>query len=592
MDLFLERPEKTRGEPQENDDPAVWNNMTQDHTTDEDGVDDLMFGMASLLLGHDLHEKIRNTMLPLSRSRATIDLNLVSGDLAKQPDTDYDEATRVTKYTRYDGSAPEDEEDEDEVVPWIDLSLFDANVETSTFEHRTVHNKATICVSAFDYVVIGGRGTRKRRRRVLLDTTPYEDDPLAPLMLLAQKFDAARTKETIDVAGFEETPSSRDHENADSMETHETRDSEGFASIPHSNGYNPFEEDDDDNNLFEAESIHESPTSSQEIVEPEDFLDIEDIDDFKPAAVKQATKEWAWEEYEEVGGFVTIVSLRYYSEAKTIFLPFVPIKLSPVAWNGMHFVIILGSASKAGSSPPAVAVRVDSSGTNIASTRGDVPPLTMESAPPGILGTATSFDENTPSLSDPLTPQSRIRAQSQGYLKIRRFHLLPIILPAELGATPMTAIGVTSILSSPPAIAISYIDPTDDNDICVSLYTLKNFIILPESSSSKSRKARLRSSDEHKMERSIIGIETMHRPGHTASFPTQQLTLHSKFIEEKVWCQVGQGWSLVGVTGDADMTRLYFVCWEGASSSHGAHVTELLSSDRISAGSCIRSEST
>eukprot|EP00978_Attheya_sp_CCMP212_P042416 scaffold258155_cov72-Attheya_sp.AAC.3 len=40
------------------------------------------------------------------------------------------------------------------------------------------------------------------------------------------------------------------------------------------------------------------------------------------------------------------------------------------------------------------------------------------------------------------------------------------------------------------------------------------------------------------------------------------------------------------------MTRLYFVCWEGASSSHGAHVTELLSSDRISAGSCIRSEST
>jgi hypothetical protein len=166
--------------------------------------------------------------------------------------------------------------------------------------------------------------------------------------------------------------------------------------------------------------------------------------------------------------------------------------------------------------------------------------LTMESAPPGMLAAATSFDESTLSLSDPLTPQSCIRAKPQGYLKIRRFRLLPIILPVELGATPMTAIGVTSILSSPPAIAISYIDPTDDNDICVSLYTLNTFVILPESSSSKSRKARLLSSDEHKMERSIIGIETMHRPGHTASFPTQQLTLPSKFIEEKVWCQVGQ----------------------------------------------------
>ena len=43
-----------------------------------------------------------------------------------------------------------------------------------------------------------------------------------------------------------------------------------------------------------------------------------------------------------LGGFVTFVSLRHYTESRTIYLPFAPTSIQPVYWSGMHFVALLG----------------------------------------------------------------------------------------------------------------------------------------------------------------------------------------------------------------------------------------------------------
>jgi len=73
-----------------------------------------------------------------------------------------------------------------------------------------------------------------------------------------------------------------------------------------------------------------------------------------------------WKETE--GGFVTFVSLQYYSEIRTIYLPFAPTEMYPALWNGMNFLVILGDDDNDDDDdgeddtiqPATMAVRVDS----------------------------------------------------------------------------------------------------------------------------------------------------------------------------------------------------------------------------------------
>ena len=66
-----------------------------------------------------------------------------------------------------------------------------------------------------------------------------------------------------------------------------------------------------------------------------------------------------------LGGFVTFVSLRHYTESRTIYLPFAPASIQPVYWSGMHFVALLGEKNSLKSPrrrrPFAMLVRVDCS---------------------------------------------------------------------------------------------------------------------------------------------------------------------------------------------------------------------------------------
>lgn len=51
-----------------------------------------------------------------------------------------------------------------------------------------------------------------------------------------------------------------------------------------------------------------------------------------------------------LGGFVTFVSMRHYSESRTIYLPFAPERIQPMYWSGMHFVMLLGESGNASTS--------------------------------------------------------------------------------------------------------------------------------------------------------------------------------------------------------------------------------------------------
>lgn len=67
-----------------------------------------------------------------------------------------------------------------------------------------------------------------------------------------------------------------------------------------------------------------------------------------------------------LGGFVTFISLRHYNETRTIYLPFAAEHIQPMAWNGFHYVVVLGKKGNVCqkeadvSKPFAMTIRVDS----------------------------------------------------------------------------------------------------------------------------------------------------------------------------------------------------------------------------------------
>ena len=71
-------------------------------------------------------------------------------------------------------------------------------------------------------------------------------------------------------------------------------------------------------------------------------------------------------------------------------------------------------------------------------------------------------------------------------------------------------------------------------------------------------------------------IRTDLRLGHEA---TMQLPSTKVVSPRDLWCHLGQGWCLV-----AARTRVFFVCFEGATSAHGAFCQEILAGDEQAEG--------
>lgn len=133
-----------------------------------------------------------------------------------------------------------------------------------------------------------------------------------------------------------------------------------------------------------------------------------------------------------LGGFVTFISLRHYSETRTIYVPFAVEHIQPMVWNGHHYVVLLGEKGAACQKeadmlrPFAMTIRVDSKKTGPESSPVRFQPVAV----------------NLPSVSESLGSLSRVFFQegdTVGFNSVR-----------------CRAACVSTIPSSPPGITLTF----------------------------------------------------------------------------------------------------------------------------------------
>ena len=133
------------------------------------------------------------------------------------------------------------------------------------------------------------------------------------------------------------------------------------------------------------------------------------------------------------GGFVTFISLRTYSEIRTVYLPFEPVNISPFVWGGMTFLFVMGKENY-------VAIRMDSS---------QVDTVRLDEAP--------SLFVNSPDENESQVGPGGV-AQENPEIVVRRFQILPLLVP-ELDSqiVPSKVVG-SSPLTSPPSMVLLMLD--------------------------------------------------------------------------------------------------------------------------------------
>jgi len=367
---------------------------------------------ASLLFGGDLLSKIDTTIAPLSEPAQTV---LIS------------QFEQMPSIIEEEGEVSGDHEMTAIASEFKALPLFDCTMEPSTFQNVTVRNRPTTCTTAFGYVAIAGRGTRRIGRKRLRVSTD-KASVISPHQGAAVSVDEGSEKE-------------------------------------------------------------------------------------KSPITKVEQKKDIWElEYDYVpGGFVTFISLEHYAVSRTVFLSFEPKSIHPMVWNDAQFIVVLGKEDGASLLPNAVAICVDS--------------------------------------------RRHIRLAEKDPTPFRRFVPFAIDLsstvPIEEGDERLavsTAISVTSMLTSPPAI-ISAATAKDGSALMVYLHT-------------------------------ITGIDfTEDLPIRSRVFDRQfavvPLTAPLDKARPKLWCISGQGWSLLCIGEPGLSCAVYFITWEGATAHSGAHFVRM-----------------
>ena len=355
---------------------------------DGKGNDAFMLAMENLFLGSALQTRLQHTVLPLCQPIATmslttsVDMNIkrsmdeATGRYQPLPNRSphdrsgsriqYDDQLRVVQ----DGENSDSDDgpsSSSHIVSLWDPILWNPTVELSTIKYKTIRNSPTLTCLAGQYepyLVVAGHGLRpeqyKYRRRVAgkKDTTP----PPRP-----QPTNSGTTKQAMDspspaavlplsssTPALNESgsgsPSWWTEDGEDDDVSFDNDNSDGFQHqeclLPldgwHMDRSSPRnEEDDDDSSKKKNEDTkkrgekmqHEkarirrrSKTSSKKQPPP-----------WKPLAdAATARMETATTTRYHEGGFVTIFSLSYFAETKTLYLPFRPQHISSFSWNCYH----------------------------------------------------------------------------------------------------------------------------------------------------------------------------------------------------------------------------------------------------------------
>jgi hypothetical protein len=263
------------------------------------------------------------------------------------------------------------------------------------------------------------------------------------------------------------------------------------------------------------------------------------------------------------GGFVTFLSTARWSETRTLFLPFVPVRTSHISkWNDMELLWVIGEFET-------VLIRMDSTGP-VPVRIGDIMygrEISKNEANLFRTSTASNRTTFTDGISNELSP-----------LSVKKFQVLPI----DVGAT--TAISPRLLCPSntginPPSILELHVDFDTRSSTPKVFEEEKSIDNEPLQQRQRYKQALvLLKTLGYCTPQGIVVLR--HAPSHVAKIMVDQgensTTVRSPSIEESnlddslIWAEQGQGWSLVGSN-----RHINFICWEGATLLQGAYVQEL-----------------
>ncbi len=130
----------------------------------------------TLLFGRELQNKLEEKILPLSEPKGCIALSVVSGITSDE----INEETNGEKISAEDQDSATIQQSKEEASPqenyFLDFSFLDSNIEARTIHYRTIRNIPTICVAAYEHIVIGGKGMRKEKRKRKFPTDEFGDE--------------------------------------------------------------------------------------------------------------------------------------------------------------------------------------------------------------------------------------------------------------------------------------------------------------------------------------------------------------------------------------------------------------------------------
>lgn len=246
------------------------------------------------LFGQSLHNRVKKTILPLSQPKKSLKLSLSwSGLQADGKDVD---GGRIQEPIATEG------------LQFLDAYSLDANIEHSTIHNRTFNNVPSVCMTAFDFVIVAGKGAKYTQRqhstgssRDLKQDKLLRENADGPSMhsSIADLSDNISMNETSDLV-LQDTREEWNDTLSSNNPYKKIINSFGHESLPVLNGNERFENT-------------ETPRSE----------------------IRNNTENTS-------GGFVTFISMNHFSEAKTIFLPFCPKSISSVVWDAIPILLVMG----------------------------------------------------------------------------------------------------------------------------------------------------------------------------------------------------------------------------------------------------------
>lgn len=469
-------------------------------------VDFLDHAMASFMLGDGLLTSIQESILPLSQPTHSIALS-VPWHRAQQKETETETEIGSNQKKKRGKAKVQDndqEEEEQDTAPSLsslasvlwDPSAWDPTMDAATGQYRTTDNVPVTSVAAWDYLCVAGRGRQIRNRHGRLGKKR------ASSASVATAWTPPHTPQSVASRKVSPLSPPRVAVTGDSQQQEQQHAG-------------------DQQRWVEDSSLGGGG------------------DNVKAPSV-QASAASTFHLPDQQGGFVTFISLRNYSEARTIYLPFAPTTISPFLWGGMSFLLVVGDTV-------AVAIRTDAS---------DVSSVVDGKAPSSIFASTDDYENNETEVSGQGVPGSKTK---QTMIHIRRFQILPIRFPESFDHFHTIIVG-SAMSTSPPGLASLF---SNERETQVVQHALHGVNLL-----SSDEAVPLFANYRPNMDQDSLAVISTEY-GQTAQMPTSpqdEQLLHCG----STWCHLGQGWCLLGTAN-----IVYFICWEGAMTGRGPFVFEL-----------------